>query len=303
MTLVVARRSTEGKLRVIADMRLMDNWNIRRGYPHAVLKNIIIDRELLVAYAGNANFAVDTIREQRNHRGDTLVAGLVSAAEQAGAGKDGVEFLVADVQRGLRRVRHNGAEPATNATWIGDAAAFDFYQQLYHGMPKPQVLTMETENGPPPDPYPDTPDSEAFLRMSGATGHMQFMKYAPGDVSIPALETVGEAFISAFSSPDGFHYEQQGMLAANHEQVIEGDEWTTLNWGTVANGGFGFMQHSPSEPGVGIVGLYFPHARLGLIFHPLAYDGPVFYRRVTHDEFRKAVQEDFAVPIDGARLS
>ena len=84
MTLVVARRSIDGRIRVIADMRLMDDWNIKRGYPHAVLKNIILDRDLLVAYAGNASFAVDTIGEYRDQRGDTLIGGLLDAAKQAG---------------------------------------------------------------------------------------------------------------------------------------------------------------------------------------------------------------------------
>ena len=42
--------------------------------------------------------------------------------------------------RGLFRVRHSGIEPAGQATWIGDSDAFEFYQQLYHGMPKPQVF-------------------------------------------------------------------------------------------------------------------------------------------------------------------
>jgi hypothetical protein len=302
MTLVVARRSIDGRIRVIADMRLMDDWNIKRGYPHAVLKNIILDRDLLVAYAGNASFAVDTIREYRDQRGDTLTGGLLDAAERAGEGRDGVEFLVADVQRGLFRVRRSGIEPAGQATWIGDLDAFGLYQELYHGMPKPQVITLETENGPPPEPYPDTPDTEAFLRMSGAIGNIQFFKHGPGDLEIPALATVGEAFISAFSAPEGFHYEPQAMLSADHEQVIEGPEWATLNWGNVANGGFGFAQLSPSEPGFGLVGLYFAHAGLGLIYHPLAWDGPIFYRRITHDEFLRAVEEDHAVAIDGARI-
>lgn len=41
MTLVVARQAADGAIRVIADMRLTDRAEIRRGYPYAVLKNII----------------------------------------------------------------------------------------------------------------------------------------------------------------------------------------------------------------------------------------------------------------------
>ena len=42
MTLIVGRRNTSGVIHVVGDMRLTDPDEIRRGYPYAVLKNIIL---------------------------------------------------------------------------------------------------------------------------------------------------------------------------------------------------------------------------------------------------------------------
>lgn len=222
MTFVVGRQSAEGVIRVVADMRLTDAWDIKRGYPIAVLKNIILDDDVLIAYAGNASVAVHAIRELQDAPREELVAGLHQSSVEAGAGEQGVSYLVADVNVGLQRIRHTGAEPPARATWIGEREAFEVYQALYHGMPKPQVLTVEGIS--PPEAFPDTPDTEAFLRMSSALMQMQMMDN---------INTIGEAQVSAFSR-NGFHYEPQAFLAAANEQVFTSPEWTNVNWGSAS---------------------------------------------------------------------
>jgi hypothetical protein len=90
---------------------------------------------------------------------------------------------------------------------------------------------------------------------------------------------------------------------ASSRPIKIGPEWTNLNWGTAAQGGFGFNLLPPKEPGIGAIGLYLLHGGLGLLYHPLAYDDALVYRRITHDEFRAAVAEDHAIEIDGPRLA
>lgn len=95
----------------------------------------------------------------------------------------------------------------------------------------------------------------------------------------------------------------RSFLAADHEQVITPEQgWVNADWGTVANGGFGFSMLVPDEPGVGIVGLYFPHPALGLLYHPLAQEEPFAYRDVTDAEFRTRVLGDHGVSISGPVL-
>lgn len=250
-----------------------------------------MDQDVLVAYAGNASLAVCAIRQLQTARGEELVGGLLESSLEGGEGSHGVSHLVADVSIGLQRIRFTGVEPPTQAAWLGEREAFESYQALYHGMPKPQVLTVEGLS--PSEPFPDTPDTEAFLRMSTALMQMQMMDN---------IETVGEAQVSAFSR-GGFHYEPQAFLAASNEQVLSGPEWETVNWGSVPNGGFGYCLLHPTDPGIGMVGLHFPHRNLGFLYHPLRYDGPAIFRGVSHGDFRAAVAEDFGVSINGTRVN
>lgn len=291
MTLVVGRQGDDGVIRVVADMRLTDSWDLKRGYPVAVLKNIILSEDVLVAYAGNASLAVHTIRELQDAPRNELIAGLLRSSVEAGEAGQGVSYLVADVNNGLQRIRHTGAEPPSVSSWIGDQEAFEAYQARYHGMPKPQVLVVEGIS--PPEPPPDTPSSEAFLRMSGALMQLQMLDN---------VETIGEAQVSAFSR-GGFHYEPQAFLAASNEQVFTGPEWENVNWGSIADGGFGYCLLHPTDPGIGLVGLHFPHRGLGFLYHPLSYDGPAIYRDVSHEEFRAAVADDHGVAINGPRVA
>lgn len=287
MTLAIGRQGPDGVIRVVADMRLIDHAEIRRGYPYAVLKNIILDPDVLVAYAGNAGLAMHAIRQLQDAPPDRLARGLLASAEDAGDGEGSVDYLLAAVGRGVQRITHRGVEEPCTATWIGDKEAFEAYQQAFHDLRLPEPIRIE---GVSPDEPIKIP--EAFMRMSSALAHLEQME---------DLDCIGEGFVSAFSR-SGFRYEQRGFFATSHKQEI-GTEWTTLNWGTGAQGSFGYNLLPCTEPGIAVVGLYFPHAGLGLLYHPLAYDDALAYRGVTHDEFRAAVTADHGVDIDGARLT
>ena len=292
MTLIVGRRNLNGVIRVVGDMRLTDSTEIRRGFPYAALKNIILSPNHLVGYAGNAELGMHTIRRLKTAPIDELAQGLLASARNAGNGLGGVEFLLAHTERGLQRITTEGVDEPTDAGWIGDRNAFEVYQRAYHQLEQPPELTWIEGVSPPKDQLPDPAAAEPFIRMSSAIHVLQ---------EDSGVTSVGEAFVSA-NSKEGFRYEQQGFFQASHTQEI-GSEWTTLNWGTAAQGGFGFNLLQSAAPGIGAVGLYFPHGSLGLLYHPLAYDDPLVYRRVTHDEFREAVAEDHGIDIDGGRLT
>jgi hypothetical protein len=52
MTFIVARRFESGRVRVGGDLRATDSNDIRRGYPFAVLKAVILGDTILVGCAG-----------------------------------------------------------------------------------------------------------------------------------------------------------------------------------------------------------------------------------------------------------
>jgi hypothetical protein len=180
---------------------------VRRGYPYATLKNIILSPHHLVAYAGNADLGMHTIRQLKDAPADELTAGLFASAQEAGSGPGAVEFLLAQTERGLQRITNAGVDEPADADWIGDLDAFEAYQRAFHHLEVPETTWIEGVS-PPRDQLPDPAATEPFIRMSLALHALQ---------EDSSITSVGEAFVSA-NSKGRFRYEQQGFFEANHEQ-------------------------------------------------------------------------------------
>ena len=292
MTLVVARNWPSGRVLVTADLRVTDAHEIRRGYPTALLKNVILSETVVVAAAGNAELALHALRglPDRPERAGEVLSVLGDASARAGSGDGRTEFLVAEAGGGICRVTASGGHDDGRASWIGDAAAYSVYQHGYHETPVHPPLIVPGIS-PPGPALPFDTEMQEVLRMVNGIHHLD----ATG--SVP---TVGEAFITAAATPSRpLHYEQQAFLAADHEQVIEPGGWVGADWGTVASGGFGYATLVPEQPGIGMLGLYFPHAGLGLLYHPLRRNDPFVYTRVSHAAFRARVSAEHGIAIDG----
>lgn len=294
MTLVVADIWPSGRVRVVADLRVTDAHELRRGYPSAVLKNVILGPQMVVAFAGNVALATHTLRSLPSRPGeaDAVLSALLEASKLGGSGKSGVDFIVAVGDQGLWCVTNKGVESDQTSAWLGDVQAFDLYQQAYHGTSVAEPIRVPGISPAGAIPI-DAQELEGLIRMSNALTSLQFDR---------SVESVGEAFVTATSSKDGFRYEAQVYLAADHEQVITGAQWVPADWGTVATGGFGYCVLVPTGSGTGVIGLHFPHAGLGLLYHPLAQDEAFSYNRVAHGEFRDAVLRDHGISIDGPQV-
>lgn len=283
-------------MRVVGDLRVTRRDDIKHGYPVGILKNVILSSDVLVAFAGNVPHATHTLRNLPSSPGepDEVLPQLLKSCQAAGPEASGVDYLVAARGSGLSRVKHTGIETGLTKAWIGDIKAFELYQRAYHEIPVSQPIQLE---GISPDPLPsvDPVELEGSMRMANAIGSFLFGS---------SVESVGEAFLSATCSVSvGFTYEVEAYLAADHEQVIESGKWVTADWGTVAEGGFGYSTLVPVNSGIGTVGLYFPHAGLGLLYHPLLRDAPFVYRGMTHEQFRVGVKSEHGVDIDGPRFN
>lgn len=260
MTLVVARQSSQGLTHVVADMRLSHRWDTKRGYSYAGLKNVIFDDALLVAYAGNADFAVHTLKNSQRLRGGDLVDALCRSAEAAGDAEDRVEYLIADTTTGLQRIRNDGAEPPTRATWIGDDRAFDLYQQAFHSeASRPWVVAAE-EDRRLVEVYGGAGNVEAFVRMEHAISALHACQMWPEELLVdsdprPDLECIGEGFVWA-DSKGGFHYREQTLIVTGVDTEIVGTDPQPIQVGTTADGAFSCSLLAPTSAGIGLVGLY-----------------------------------------------
>jgi hypothetical protein len=288
MTFVVAR-TFAGGIRLVGDMRVTSVTG--RGYPIAVLKVVPIDPDLVVAYAGNLEHAMDVVRAFAAGGGGGADAEQLIEQLEASCARDPgtVEYLVARRPKELWQIDHIEVRPNLAAAMIGNRNAFEIYQRGVHDAQPPQVFAMEGYTPPPM-----TPERERDLLLGSQMAAGIFALDQSG------IEDVGEAFVSVWGGLEGFRYEQQAVLTADHEQVITDDDWTPADWGTVAEGGFGYSVLAPSEPGVGMVALYFPHAGLGMLYAPLKQDEPCVYPRVTQAELYDCLMTDTGVMFAGA---
>ena len=97
----------------------------------------------LVAYAGNADLGMHTIRKLKDASIDELARGLFASSQEAGEGPGSVEYLLADTRRGVQRITADNMGNPGDTGWIGDPAAFDVYQCASHDQPVPELIWIE----------------------------------------------------------------------------------------------------------------------------------------------------------------
>ena len=73
-------------------------------------------------------------------------------------------------------------------------------------------------------------------------------------------------------------------------------------FGSAERGSFSYYVLTPTQPGVGVVGIYFPEGRLGLLYAPLLSDQVEQYSKVTQDQFMELVRLRRSVQLEGIGL-
>jgi hypothetical protein len=93
----------------------------------------------------------------------------------------------------------------------------------------------------------------------------------------------------------GFRYESVAVLGTDPDRPADAEEeWDEPDWGTAAEGRFGYALKVPGIAGVGAIGAYFPHGRLGVLYYPARSEQPITYADVGEAEFCDAVEKEFA---------
>jgi hypothetical protein len=99
-------------------------------------------------------------------------------------------------------------------------------------------------------------------------------------------------------------YETGAALYADHEQTVSADErWVDADWGSAAEGGFGYGLKVPSEAGVGAVGVYFPEGRVGVVYFPTRFRDAARWTDIGEDEFITAASEEFGLDLETRSVS
>jgi len=286
VTLVVARQFADAP-RLVADTQLTDRLGKRLNpfYDRGALKLVILHRGLCVGFEGGEVTGRDAILDI----GREVAAGfdlsevrrrLTRASRESSNG-----FLVASLSpsSSLVRIRDGVDEGEAHAGWLGDQPAFDAYQSYFATA---ESLPHEIQHS-----YQSHLDA---IERSRASRMLPAMMQVIEDQRFGG---VGGLPICVAPTSRGFRYESVAMLAADHDQTIHPEEgWVDADWGTAAEGGFGYAVKVPGIAGIGAVGAYFPHGRLAVLHYPGRFFEPITFADVSEAEFCTTVEGVFGFP-------
>ncbi|HVE68457.1 MAG TPA: hypothetical protein VNB64_07745 [Solirubrobacteraceae bacterium] len=285
MTLVVGRLFSDGP-RLLADSKLTLASTVANPYTGGALKAVILHPALCVAFAGGVMTAREAILGLNVSPGasfdtDEVCNELWRASRRASGVTD---FLVATLapERALIQIEGRGISRGHSATWIGDGLAYAEYARR-----------LQTSG--------DIPSDQAVRHLAPRRRAelAEWNRMFPAFVQViddGRFETVEGLPVSVAPTSNGFRYESSAFLAADHEQTVRPEDgWVDADWGTAAHGAFGYAVKTPDDPGIGAIGAYFPHIRLGVLYYPARFLQPIIWREVRDDEFSEAVEHEFGI--------
>jgi hypothetical protein len=287
MTFIVAN-SYKDNIRIISDSKKTSPEEILRGTENNVLKAVIVHSALCVCFAGSVGRAQVAIEKLEVSRGNPfdLEKVLEYLLLEHRAGNNDPDFIVAALSPFTTLNKISGGELSRNlpSCWIGNHDAFSDYQKHFHSG------SLPNQGG-----YSGT--KEEFYTLVSKM-EMAFRSVVQSN----AHKDVGELTISVMTDTDGFKY----APAANTSfvtQSIPSNTWTPLRFGSTAEGGYSYSIMTPSEAGIGAVGIHFYQGNLGALFYPTKSANAITYKNVSAEQFKEKVCEEFGFEIEGVRIS
>jgi hypothetical protein len=289
MSLIVARVTPRG-IWLTSDMRITDRSAANApGFLGAALKVILLSPTFCIGYAGRVGVALGAI--QRVNAESMTIAATIEFLSGIHRANSDTEFIVAGLNPPLLVEIKNGHAEHTEATWIGDAGAYNEYQQHYHG-----------EHFLAPGAELDVvykADLDIAVAMNDA---MQDLVLANGEPNGPGFShaVVGEASVTVGPNlPDGlFKYHVYAAFAGSFGYSSPASSpLTSTERGTLT---LHFM--APEEPGLGAIGLYFREGQLGVLYAPLMTehaDRPDRIRAASPRQFASMVNERYGLTLRG----
>lgn len=300
MTLVVAHCTPLG-VRLSADMRVTDRDAVRHGFLCAQLKLVLVSPMLCIAYAGAAGLAITAIRRVHESRFDfgDAVSYLLDVHVRAGRRTD---FIVAGLQPTSLVAIKDGAAKESHSGWLGDSLALNEYKHNYD-----RQSTLLPASAYPSAEY--AADIDIASRMSAGMRAVISGAHTDqdGNLTIPSggvHETVGEAAV--FAHPRIAH---GGLFGYGFYRSAESSGFAPPlkpdlgvvppDFGSAERGAFSYFVLTPTDPGIGAVGIYFVEGSLGVLYAPLLLDEPASVAKVSLKDFVNAVEDDYGIRLDG----
>jgi hypothetical protein len=281
MTFVVAR-VIDGSVRILSDWKVTYDDERMSTPLTGTLKAIALSPDTSVAYStSNVDTALQSIHAALDSVGGYAADDLALALRSATA-DDSQEFLVAS-RSTLHAVKAGVVHSNQSATWLGDHAAFEEYQRLYHQASPPEVPAIEHFTSE----YFSTIDKMdiAFAAV------LQNARFRP----VQGLKIV---LTSRSSAGEGFHY-LPCSAGFDFQPVTGAGEQSILVPTPASGGGYNYSVLVPEEFGIAAIGAHFLQGEFGALFRPLDEHPVIKLRASTAGEFISLVKLQYGLSLSG----
>lgn len=273
MTLIVARIYGE-KILILSDTKVSDPFTIRRSPLEGVLKVILPNPHLAIAYAGVIAFAESAIKRTL-HFDSIPIGDVISLLEKVNKeSNEQTEFVVASLQGNPRLYKISGGstEGDLSSAWLGSHLGFTRYQREYAATP---------EANPTPERM-----AEAFERV----------------LSSESIEDVGGYRIAVQVHPDisppmlVYHMR---LSSHNPEEFSVSNDWTPMPLGTAAGGAFCLSLLRTLNLKRHGVALHFFPGNFGILLCPQISFQPIHFGDVNPSEFIQTIKRNYDLTLEG----
>lgn len=337
MSLIVAKMTETGPC-IVSDTRVSYQDGTRSSYRNGTLKAIALSPEIALCFAGDVVKGLECARCAARQLElqiplDVILRDLRDATLVP---LGNVDFIVAcqSPQPQIYRIRSGEIESDLHTAWIGDIAAFEFFQATLHALPeyyqypaRPVIeisgptsfsmpvlgtddegnphdfgsiiisFTPNSAEPPPQGSFSDASQAEASNVLPPSAVALMRMSHALNAViENSSIPSVNDICVRLATKEGRFQYLGEMALHVGRDTVIrDGDNLLNIFAQSVEEGGFSICVVEPLEAGVPALGLCFPRARLAMIYLPLEFDDAMVIRDIMPSDFSATVFTRFGV--------
>jgi hypothetical protein len=271
MTLVIARQWGD-RIIMLSDTMVSYYTKPRPDIIPGHLKVIVLTHKLSIAYAGDVDKALDTIRKtwRMACQGTNLLEVLEYLRQVTSSGD--VEFLVASHHEDpvLCKIRSGERAIGANQYWIGDPSAIPAIQRATEAQPIPEFGEWgedEKEEARLRSAFTEVIRESTFLGVGGFSFHL-------------------------LGSPLGHCYQDDtGYFSWDTVKISEIDTPEYRRFQKTGTAHYQYNTIAPQQRGAGIAGAFLPQAELGFIYSPLQCDSVLHRSGVTLQDLSAEVNQ------------
>lgn len=261
---------------MVADSKLNDPKTIENNPLNSILKIAILHPQVKLAYAGVIHYAEQVIRDFYDKNIcdlKDLVPLLLTAHIESNQQTD---FILATALNGKAQIisiKNRTLEYEVDNAWIGDARAFNVYQQSFHSSQETNLKTRMKK-------ALDSVCSCDFVDSVGWYTTCSLLDYR---------EHIHPIFL----------YDMEAAAVSGDHLTVKGGEITALPYGKAETGSYSISSLFSRSLGRPALGRYFEQVNLGVLHCPKISIYPIIIRNCSGEEFVIRAFKEYDVPLKG----